>query len=76
MRLALPFLPRAGGSTNSVVDAVPPSRLSDETLFDEELLGRLRRLVMLSRRSVAEGLAGEHRSRRRGSSPEFADFKS
>ncbi|MEA2510708.1 MAG: hypothetical protein QOJ59_195 [Thermomicrobiales bacterium] len=76
MRLALPFLPRAGGSTNSVVDAEPPSRLSDETLFDEELLGRLRRLVMLSRRSVAEGLAGEHRSRRRGSSPEFADFKS
>jgi uncharacterized protein (DUF58 family) len=76
MRLTLPFLPRANGSATAVVDAAPPSRLSDETLFDEELLGRLRRLVLLSRRSVAEGLAGEHRSRRRGSSPEFADFKS
>jgi uncharacterized protein (DUF58 family) len=45
-------------------------------LFDEELLARLRRLVLLSNRAVAEGLAGEHRSRRRGASPEFADFKS
>jgi uncharacterized protein (DUF58 family) len=76
MRLALPFLPRANGSAGAVVDELAPSRLPDETLFDEELLGRLRRLVLLSRRSMAEGLAGEHRSRRRGSSPEFADFKS
>jgi uncharacterized protein (DUF58 family) len=75
MRLALPFLPRADGSAAGV-DEAPPSRLADETLFNEELLGRLRRLVLLSKRSVAEGLAGEHRSRRRGSSPEFADFKS
>ena len=49
---------------------------SDGPLFDEELLGRLRRLVLLSGRARAEGLAGEHRSRRRGASPEFADFKS
>ena len=76
MRVALPFLPRANGSANAAVDAAPPSRLAEDTLFDEELLGRLRRLVLLSRRSVAEGLAGEHRSKRRGSSPEFADFKS
>ena len=48
----------------------------DDPLFDEELLTRLGRLVLASRRMVAEGLAGEHRSRRRGSSPEFADFKS
>jgi uncharacterized protein (DUF58 family) len=48
----------------------------DETLFSEELLNRLRRLVLISRKSIAEGLTGEHRSRRRGSSPEFADFKS
>jgi len=53
-----------------------PTPNRDEPLFDEELLARLRRLVLLSRRSIAEGLAGEHRSRRRGSSPEFADFKS
>jgi uncharacterized protein (DUF58 family) len=44
-------------------------------LFDEAMLAAFRRLVILSRQSVAEGLAGEHRSKRRGSSPEFADFK-
>jgi uncharacterized protein (DUF58 family) len=47
-----------------------------QALFDEALLARLRRLVLLSGRTRAEGLAGEHRSRRRGASPEFADFKS
>ncbi len=49
---------------------------ADGPLFDEALLGRLRRLTLLSRASLAEGLAGEHRSRRRGASPEFSDFKS
>ena len=71
MRLTLPFLDRAPRP-------VPPARPapSDGPLFDEELLARLRRLSMLSRTTLAEGLAGEHRSRRRGASPEFADFKS
>jgi len=57
---------------------VPPANgtVDDDTLFSEELLSRLRRLTLISRKSIAEGLAGEHRSRRRGSSPEFADFKS
>jgi uncharacterized protein (DUF58 family) len=45
-------------------------------LFDEALLARLRRLSLLAGRARAEGIAGEHRSRRRGASPEFADFKS
>ena len=56
------------GSLDLVVD--------DSPLFDEALLARLRRLVLLSRRAVAQGIAGEHKSRRKGSSPEFADFKS
>ncbi len=47
-----------------------------DPLFDEELLARLRKIVLLSRRAVAQGIAGEHKSRRRGASPEFADFKS
>jgi uncharacterized protein (DUF58 family) len=56
---------------------IPATAASDQgPLFDEELLAQLRRLVLASRRTIAEGLAGEHRSRRRGSSPEFADFKS
>jgi len=50
--------------------------LQDQVVFDEELLARLRRLTLLSNRAISQGLAGEHRSRRRGSSPEFADFKS
>ena len=48
----------------------------DRVVFDEALLARLRRLTLLSNRAVAQGLAGEHRSQRRGQSPEFADFKS
>ena len=64
--------PRAGSATPT-----QPGRVGrEEPLFDEELLERLRRLVLLSGRARAEGIAGEHRSRRRGASPEFADFKS
>ena len=48
----------------------------EQVVFDEELLARLRRLTLLSNRAISQGLAGEHRSQRRGSSPEFADFKS
>src|SRR4051812_23155937 len=44
-------------------------------LLDEQTLARLRRLSLLTGRARTEGLAGEHRSRRRGTSPEFADFK-
>ncbi|HEU5431811.1 MAG TPA: DUF58 domain-containing protein, partial [Thermomicrobiales bacterium] len=48
---------------------------TDGPLFDEAFLTRVRRLTLLSGRVRAAGLAGEHRSRRRGASPEFADFK-
>ncbi len=44
-------------------------------LLDERTLTRLRRLSLAAGRARTEGLAGEHRSRRRGTSPEFADFK-
>ena len=54
----------------------PEAAVADQVVFDEELLARLRRLTLLSNRSISQGLAGEHRSQRRGSSPEFADFKS
>ena len=46
-----------------------------ESLLDERTLARLRRLSLVAGRARTEGLAGEHRSRRRGASPEFADFK-
>ncbi len=46
-----------------------------EVFLDEGTLTRLRRLSLVAGQARTEGLAGEHRSRRRGSSPEFADFK-
>jgi uncharacterized protein (DUF58 family) len=42
---------------------------------DEARLRYLQRLTFASGRLTASGLSGEHRSRRRGPSPEFADFK-
>lgn len=59
-----------------VVADIPRVATIDQVVFDEELLARLRRLTLLSNRAISQGLAGEHRSQRRGSSPEFADFKS
>ena len=65
---------RVAGAPSTATSAPTPT--SGQIVFDEELLARLRRLTLLSTRSVSQGLAGEHRSQRRGSSPEFADFKS
>jgi uncharacterized protein (DUF58 family) len=53
--------------------ATPPD--DGQLLLDERTLARLRRLSLVAGRARTEGLAGEHRSRRRGTSPEFADFK-
>jgi uncharacterized protein (DUF58 family) len=47
-----------------------------EILFDEATLARLRKLTAQPGRVRVAGIVGEHRSRRRGASPEFADFKS
>ena len=52
-----------------------PGPDANESLLDERTLARLRRLSLNAGRARTEGLAGEHRSRRRGASPEFADFK-
>ncbi|MCA9877228.1 MAG: DUF58 domain-containing protein [Thermomicrobiales bacterium] len=60
-----------GGSA----EASPLPTVAAPPLLDEQTLARLRRLSLHAGRARTEGLAGEHRSRRRGSSPEFADFK-
>lgn len=44
-------------------------------LFSDDLLARLRHVVLSSRRMTMAGLTGEHRSLRKGMSPEFTDFK-
>jgi uncharacterized protein (DUF58 family) len=64
-----PFSKRASASIDSAELA------SGDLLLDERTLARLRRLSLVAGRARTEGLAGEHRSRRRGASPEFADFK-
>jgi uncharacterized protein (DUF58 family) len=72
LRLTLPFRPQANiGPVDEPAAGIDP----DGPLFDEVMLAAFRRLVILSKQSIAEGLAGEHRSKRRGASPEFADFK-
>lgn len=44
-------------------------------LFTDDVLARLRRVILQSRRMARTGLSGEHRSLRKGPSPEFADYK-
>ncbi len=51
------------------------NRETREPLFTDDVLARLRRVILNSRRLSMSGLSGEHRSRRKGPSPEFADFK-
>ncbi len=55
--------------------AAPTTPPHQEPLFSDELLSRLRHVILRSRRRTATGLSGEHRSLRKGPSPEFADFK-
>src|ERR671914_1426836 len=64
--------PFAKNATASIDELEPAT---GELLLDERTLARLRRLSLVAGRARTEGLAGEHRSRRRGASPEFADFK-
>jgi len=45
------------------------------TLLSPQLLARLERLQLSTRNRLAGGLTGEHRSPRRGSSLDFADFR-
>lgn len=55
---------------------VKPSRSVGQSLLDSSQLRYLQKLTFASGKLAWSGLSGEHRSRRRGLSPEFADFKS
>jgi len=54
---------------------VSTSARTTRPLYDEALFSRLQHLVLQSQHLTSTGLTGEHRSRRRGLSPEFSDFK-
>src|SRR5918995_4698251 len=52
-----------------------PNR-AEGPLLTSDVLESLQRLAIASQRVQTSGFAGEHRSKLRGVSPEFADFKS
>src|SRR6185295_18544609 len=59
--------------------AAPPPQatvLREDVLLSSELMTSLRRMRISAPRVQRGTFAGEHRSRRRGTSPEFTDFKS
>ncbi len=56
-------------------DASQPLPGADDRLIPASLLSRLERLQLTTRRRLAGGLAGEHRSPRHGSSLDFADYR-
>ncbi len=47
----------------------------DSPLLDARFLGRLERLQLATRRPLSGRLSGEHRSRRHGTSLDFADYR-
>lgn len=71
---------RAEAVRREVVGAVAPRQWlhaghASDTLLDEEFLRRLERLQLYAQRSVKAGLIGEHKSVRKASSFEFADYR-
>lgn len=48
---------------------------TESELFDADFLARLERLRLVSRRMLPGAFKGEHRSRKRGSGVEFADYR-
>jgi uncharacterized protein (DUF58 family) len=53
----------------------PETRPGHRMLFDEAFLRKLERIAILSKRAAAGQMQGERRSKKRGQSVEFADFR-
>lgn len=65
---------RPAPPAGSIIEVQPGEKRAP--LFSEDMLTRFRHLVLHARQPPSAGLSGEHRSRRKGLSPEFSDFKS
>ena len=65
-----PPVPLPGGASGA-----PPDGVAAGPLLEPELLARLERLQLATRRRLAGLYPGEHRSVRRGSSVDFADYR-
>jgi uncharacterized protein (DUF58 family) len=59
-----------------LVEEPAPIALRDDRLLSPDLMASLQQMRITAPRVQRGTFAGEHRSRRRGASPEFADFKS
>lgn len=66
---------RADQASERIPERASSGPVHHDALFSDALLSRLRHVILRSRRRSATGLSGEHRSLRKGPSPEFADFK-
>src|SRR5712692_6119807 len=53
----------------------PPTLRKDEPLLTSEFMARLDQLDVMSRKLLAGKMKGERRSKRKGQSVEFADFR-
>ena len=58
----------------SMAPTKPPVR-KDEPLLTSEFMARLDQLDVMSRKLLAGKMKGERRSKRRGQSVEFADYR-
>src|SRR5213595_3087661 len=59
----------------STAQTKPPTPRKDEPLLTSEFMARLDQLDVMSRKLLAGKMKGERRSKRRGQSVEFADFR-
>src|SRR5437773_10696554 len=59
----------------STAPTKPPGFKKDEPLLTSEFMARLDQLDVMSRKLLAGKLKGERRSKRRGQSVEFADYR-
>src|SRR5436190_3867614 len=59
----------------STAQSKPPVPRKDEPLLTSEFMARLDQLDVMSRKLLAGKMKGERRSKRRGQSVEFADFR-
>lgn len=55
--------------------STPPSSAGTQTLLSPELLSKLEHMELISRKIFRGRMKGERKSRRRGQSVEFADFR-
>lgn len=65
----------ASPATPAAQSEVPPSRAASSPLLDPEFMHKLEQLELVSRKIIMGRMKGERKSKRRGSSVEFAEHR-